>query len=51
MAVKYVFQMVIKYDNIFPPNFTPIGIFGFNINHLATLWYSKIEAKPRFAGF
>jgi hypothetical protein len=39
--IRKIFQMIIKYSNIFLfrglPNFTEIGIFGWKTNHLATL--------------
>jgi hypothetical protein len=52
MAIKYIsngrkiFQMTIKYTNIFhstygPPKFTQIDIFGFKIYHLATMDFTE----------
>jgi hypothetical protein len=43
-----MYQMVtkyIKYTNIFPPKFDQIGIFGLNINHLATLLVHRFADK------
>jgi hypothetical protein len=46
-AVKYVHRMAIKHTNIFllqdPQKCTQNGIFGFKINHLATLVVSQCD--------
>jgi hypothetical protein len=48
MAVKYKFQMLIKYIQQHfpfqgPPNFTNVGIFGLKKKHLATLMLGNFK--------